>query len=332
MRTARRPYVFARFLALLMLTLHAVPAPAQSPAAPPASATPVATAPTTPTSPVQSIRNKLSAGDLLSAESIAEAWRALHGADSAWLAGYSWLARGAWMLGETAKARSYADSTRVYCAQRLAAGADLEKDGALETALGAAVEVKAQLLAHDRGRAAAAAYVRGEIANVKGPVSLLSRLHKRLDMLSLVGRPAPELVTEDHASAPVTTLAALRGKPVLLFVFNYGCGDCRGIAPLLEQIRKRHAAQGLQIVALTRWYDEPANRATEKAALDSVWAATYGGLGDTPVVISTASMLDYGGSSTPTFAFLDRAGVVRSYTPTRLTDAEFEKALAPILK
>lgn len=332
MRPARRPHAFTRRLALVMLALSAAPTWAQSPAAPPAPATPATTATATPSSPVQSIRNKLSAADLLSAESIAEAWRSLHGADSAWLAGYSWLARGALIFGETAKARLYADSTRAYCAQRLAAGADLEKDGFLETALGAAIEVKAQLLERARGRAAAADYVRDEIANVKGPVSLLSRLHKRLDMLSLVGRPAPELVVEDHAAAPTATLAALRGKPVLVFVFNYGCGDCRGMAPLLEQIRTRHAAQGLQVVALTRWYDEPANRAAEKAALDSVWATTYKGLGDTPVVISTASMLDYGGSSTPTFAFLDRAGVVRGYTPTRLTDAEFEKALAPILK
>ena len=67
-------------------------------------------------------------------------------------------------------------------------------------------------------------------------------------------------------------------------------------------------------------------------ALDSVWASLYKGMGSTPVVISTASMQRYGGSSTPTFVFIDRAGVVRGYTPTRLTAAEFERALAPILR
>ena len=40
----------------------------------------------------------------------------------------------------------------------------------------------------------------------------------------------------------------------------------------------------------------------------------------------------YGGSSTPTYVFVDRAGIVRGYTPTRLTETEFDRWLAPILK
>jgi len=48
--------------------------------------------------------------------------------------------------------------------------------------------------------------------------------------------------------------------------------------------------------------------------------------------LSTASMERYGGSSTPTFVFIDRAGVVREYTPTRLTEAEFDRALATIAR
>lgn len=39
-----------------------------------------------------------------------------------------------------------------------------------------------------------------------------------------------------------------------------------------------------------------------------------------------------GGSSTPTFVFVNRSGVVRGYTPTRLTDAELDRHLAPILR
>ena len=49
-----------------------------------------------------------------------------------------------------------------------------------------------------------------------------------------------------------------------------------------------------------------------------------------PIVISTASMERYGGSSTPTFVFIDRTGIVRWYTPTRLTEEALDQAIAKI--
>jgi thiol-disulfide isomerase/thioredoxin len=306
-------------------------AQAQAPPAAATSAPAVTSTSTVPPSPVTGIRNKLAAGDLLSAESIAEAWRVQHGADSPWLSGYAWLARGALMLGEPVKAKLYADSAYLYCKQRVAAGADLELDGPLETALGAAIEVKAQLIERTRGRAAATNFVRAEIAKLKGPASLLSRLQKRANMISLIGERAPELVFEEP-SANTPTLRSLIGRPVLLFLFNPTCGDCRAQEPTLEALRARHLKDGLQVIAVTRWYDEPKGRAAEKAVLDSVWATTYKGFDSTPVVVSTASMLRYGGSSTPTFVFIDRAGIVRGYTPTRLTEAEFERRVAAIMR
>jgi hypothetical protein len=40
----------------------------------------------------------------------------------------------------------------------------------------------------------------------------------------------------------------------------------------------------------------------------------------------------YGGSSTPTWVFVDRAGIVRGYVPYRLTEAEMDRALEKILR
>lgn len=65
--------------------------------------------------------------------------------------------------------------------------------------------------------------------------------------------------------------------------------------------------------------------------MDSVWTAVYSGVGAIPRVISTASMVAYGVSSTPTFAFIDRKGIVRRYTPTRLTEAELDRSIGEIL-
>jgi hypothetical protein len=86
-------------------------------------------------------------------------------------------------------------------------------------------------------------------------------------------------------------------------------------------------------VALTRYYEEDqADRVREKARVDSVWRAVYAGVGPASVPISTASMLRYGGSSTPTFVFVDRRGVVRGYTPTRLTEAALERRVQELLR
>jgi len=316
---------------------------AQSPTPPPTSAPPSpavssspspppAPTPAPPPGPVTGIRNKLSAGDLLSAESILEVHRAEKGEDAAYLSGLSWLARGALLVGDLEKAKRYTTDVRARCAGQIAHGADVKEDRALETALGAAIEVEAQLIDRRSGPRKAAEYLRGELAGISGPVALRSRLNKRINILTLAGSAAPELAIEDFIGDPPPTLASLKGKPVVLFLWAEWCGDCKAQHGTLARVRERHAAEGIQFVALTRYYDEEADRAAEKARVETVWKEVYADLGSMPVVLSTASMERYGGSSTPAFVFVDRAGVVREYTPTRLTDAELERALARITR
>jgi cytochrome c biogenesis protein CcmG, thiol:disulfide interchange protein DsbE len=328
MSPRRLSILAAIFLAAPTGALAQAPTPAVA-----APATATASAPTTsPPTPLNGIRNKLSAGDLLSAESILEVWRAQHGEDGQYLVGLSWLARGALLMDDLDKARLYVAEVRNRCADSLAHGVALDKNHDIEIALGAVIEVEAQRLSRVLGDAAAAAYLRGEIATHPGPpVAFRSRLYKRLNMLTMVGEPAPEIVAEDFVGAKPPTLASLRGKPVLLFLWAEGCGDCRAQEASLAKVKKRYAAQDLQVLAVTRYYDDPPLHATEKARVDSVWKAAYAEMGPTPIVLSTASMERYGVSSTPTFVFVDRQGIVRGYTPTRLTEPEFDKALAAIL-
>src|SRR5262245_23695655 len=140
------------------------PSPTTPPATPAVPATPATPAvPATPPSPVSGIRNKISAGDLLSAESILEVHREKHGENGPWLVGLSWLARGALLLGETDKARSYAADVRARCDRKRTPVDSLERDRDLETALGAALEVEAQLIQRARGDGPAADYLRSEI-------------------------------------------------------------------------------------------------------------------------------------------------------------------------
>lgn len=223
-------------------------------------------------------------------------------------------------------------SARAKVAAKLAAGDTLEKNHDLEIALGAAIEVEAQLLEREKGAKASADFLRAELQRLDGPVALRSRVHKRLSMLTLPGRPAAELVVDDFIAGAKPSLAGLRGKPVVLFLWANWCSDCRAQAGALARAQARHASKELQVVALTRYYDDLAKRPAERARVDSTWRADYPDLGRVTIVMSTESMEHYGGSSTPTFVFVDREGVVRGYTPTRLTDAELDRHLAPILR
>lgn len=328
----RRPlFSLAGFTVVAVLAaLPPAPARSQSPAAPPTAAAPPAPAtPAAPPTPVSGIRNKLAAADLLSAESILEVHREKHGEDAQWLAGLGWLARGALLLGDTAKARRYAAEVRRSSLKALDT-LGLEKNRDAEGPLGAAIEVEAQLIERQRGARAAAAFMRSEIAAHGGPPAFASRLHKRLNLLELVGQPAPEIASEGHLGDPPPTLASLRGKPVVMFVWAEWCGDCKAQAASLARVLEKHP--DVQALALTRWYDPDSLRARETARADSMWTAVYADVGPIPRVFSTASMIRYGGSSTPTFVFVDRRGLVRDYTPTRLTEAELERRIAAILR
>jgi cytochrome c biogenesis protein CcmG/thiol:disulfide interchange protein DsbE len=324
-----RPRAARVFVAVLLLSLVAAAAPAQAPA--PAATAP-AIAPTPPPSPVSGIRNKLSAGDLLSAESVLEVHREKNGEDGPWLQGLAWLARGAFLLGDMDKAERYAHQVRDECAKRLARGDTLARNHDLETALGAAIETDAQRLERTKGKKAAAEMVRAELARYTAPPTLLMRLHKRLAMLTLAGTPAPEWVTEDFVGETPPSLASLKGKPVVLFLWFEGCGDCKAQAASLGRALEKRKGTDLRCVAITRYYEDPPARAAEKARIDSVWTAVYAGVGPIPRVISTASMIAYGVSSTPTFVFIDRKGIVRRYTPTRLTEAELDRSLDAITR
>ena len=331
MTTTLHSFFPTTFLALVLASPLAL---AQTPAAGPDSVVgktvaATAAASATPPSPVSSIRNKLSAGDLLSAESVLEVHRDKHGEDGPYLVGLSWLARGALLVGEKDKARRYVTDVRARCDRKRANGDTLERDRDYETALGAAIEVEAQLLEKERGTKAAAAFVRSEIPKISGPVSLRSRLYKRLDLLTMVGDKAPALSPEDGIGEPPP---ALTGQPTLLFLWAEWCGDCKAQAASLAKARRVWEPKGVRVVAVTRFFEPDSNRVHEKARVDSVWKADYADLAGVPIVFSTASMERYGVSSTPTFAFIDRAGVVRRYTPTRLTGAELDRTLTSLVK
>ena len=325
-----------RFLTLaLAAALAAGVALAQNPAptAPTSPATSPATPPATPPGSrlLSVIRNKLSANDLRSAESAAEVYRDTQGDDGSYLLGLSWVARGALLTGEPDRATVYVADVRKRCDARMARGVRPEQDDSLEIALGAVIEVEAQLRARQKGKADALRFLQGEAERYPAPVTLAARIHKRMNMLDLEGKPAPAWVAEDHAGETPKTLAELRGRPVLVYVWDKGCGDCRAQGPTLCRVAAKYA--DLAIVPITRFAGKTAEEhERDKAKMDSVWTAEYAPLGKTSVVIGDAAAVAYGGSSTPTIVLVDRKGIVRRYTPTRLTERDLTSAIELALR
>jgi thiol-disulfide isomerase/thioredoxin len=64
---------------------------------------------------------------------------------------------------------------------------------------------------------------------------------------------APELPLLDAThwlNSPPLTLSALRGRPVLVEFWTFGCSNCRNTLPWLERTHARYAPQGLVIIAV----------------------------------------------------------------------------------
>jgi len=70
---------------------------------------------------------------------------------------------------------------------------------------------------------------------------------------SMPAQLAPELPRLDARhwlNSPPLSLAALRGRPVLIEFWTFGCSNCRNTLPWLERIHARYAPRGLTVIAV----------------------------------------------------------------------------------
>ncbi len=275
---------------------------------------------------VRIVRSKLSAGDLASGAAAAEDYKKKNGVDAEYLDAVGWLARGAEMLRQPELAADYVAELRREIHE--------EKEELLSP-LGAAIEVEGKLRAAREGRGAGLRFLEEEFARAKD-VSLRARICRCINVLSLEGQPAPDLSLSNFVGPQPSSLAALKGKPVLLFLWAHWCGDCKAQAESLARVTQKYRPQGLVVMAPTRTYgtgaqNKPATPAEEKTHIEKVWAEFYKGLEGVPILIDTETMVRYGVAATPTFVLIDRKGVVRFYSPTRLSEAELSRRIEAVL-
>jgi thiol-disulfide isomerase/thioredoxin len=229
----------------------------------------------------------------------------------------SWLARGLLEARQYEQADRYAGETRRLAVEMARKAGKISP--ALETALGAAIEVHAQALAARGERMAAMAFLKTELATYR-ETAIAPRIQKNINLLSMVGKPAPVLDVSHWLGPRPSSLAQLKGHPVLLFFWAHWCGDCKAEAPVLARIMAAYGSQGLVLIGPTQRYGYAAEGidATpeqETGYIDQVRRQYYQAIGTMPVPLAEGNFIEYGCSTTPTLVLLDRAGTVRFYHP-----------------
>jgi thiol-disulfide isomerase/thioredoxin len=275
---------------------------------------------------VQDVNARIARNDFAGAAASIQTYRRAHGPDADVLEAMSWVARAELARKNLAPAEKYAQETYQLAAAE-AKKHPLNKDpnSPLALALGASVEVEANVMAQRGDRAGAVSYLRGELAKFQ-TTSVQPRIQKNLNLLSLEGKPAPAL---QGATLPA-------GKTTLLFFWAHWCPDCKAEAAILRQLKSEFAARGFELIAPTQRYGYAANGddappAVEDRYIEEVRQKFYPGLIDGRLVINEQNFRVYGVSTTPTLVLVDRKGVVRMYHPGALPYPELRAQILAAL-
>jgi thiol-disulfide isomerase/thioredoxin len=284
---------------------------------------------------IKDVRDAIAQGQFERGEALIAEYRKASGITPEMLEALSWLGRGALAKKQYDQAERYARETYQLCVAELRKR-PLDQEKNLPIALGASIEVQAQVMAGRGARDQGVEYLKSELKKFYA-TSIRTRLQKNVHLLDLEGKPAPPLETKPYLGAAPPALAALRGKPVVLLFWAHWCGDCKYQAPLLAKLRAEFAPSGLTVLGPTQHYGyvargEEAAPDVETKYIDEVRKSAYGALEGMPVPLSEENFRSWGASTTPTLVFIDRQGKVVEYHPGKMTEAELRASLEKIVR
>lgn len=272
-------------------------------------------------------------GDLASASALVDQFRKQAGNTPEALEALSWIARGELSAGHLDEASKKAEEVKRLCETALV-NRKLDDEPHLPLALGAAYEVQAQALNENHQRTEAVRLLQSAVGKWRG-TSIVARLQKNVNVLTLEGKPMPFLRASEWIGAkPVSS--RLRGKVVLLFFWAHWCADCKAEAPILKQLSTEFQRKGLVMIGPTKLYgytaqDEHANAAEERAFIEKVYARFYSGIPNLQVPVGEMNFDRFGASTTPTIVLADRRGIVKLYHPGLMDEASLRAAIEPLV-
>ena len=258
-------------------------------------------------------------GDTAGARKVLKQYRDALGVTPEYIEGLSWVARGELGAKQYAAAEATAGEVRTLALSKLT-GRKLDAEPSLPMALGASIEVQAQAAKASGRRDQAVGFLRVEAEKWRG-TSIVARIRKNLNLLTLEGKPAPALETSKVVAGPAArSLDQHRGHPVLLFFWAHWCSDCKAQLAVVRQLQAKYGPKGLEVIAPTQHYGyvaggEDAPVDVETRYIQAVYQQFYASLGKVETPLSERNFESYGVSSTPTLALLDGRGIVRLYNP-----------------
>jgi thiol-disulfide isomerase/thioredoxin len=284
---------------------------------------------------VDYVRGMMAGGSPAAAQQGLDKYHAAKGITPEYILALSWIGRGE--LGRKnydAAEKNAAEVRKLALAELKRRKLDAEPQ--LPLALGASIEVEAQSLAAQNRRDEAVTFLNTELAQWQG-TSIHDRVQKNLNLLTLEGKPVPELeVSQYIGGRKALPLSAHRGHPVLIFMWAHWCSDCKNEIGIVQKLQAKYTPRGLVVVAPTQHYGyiaggQDAPRDVETKYIGQVFTKYYSGLGTVEIPLSERNFARFGVSTTPTMVLVDGKGIVRLYNPGNasyeLLSAKIETAL-----
>jgi thiol-disulfide isomerase/thioredoxin len=274
---------------------------------------------------IDGVRESIARNDLPRASEMIRSYRASKGVTPEAVEALSWMARAELAQKNLVQADKYAQETYKLSQDQLKTH-PLLRDPNLQIALGAAIEVEANVLVTRGQRADAVTYLNDQLKTYYA-TPIRPRIQKNLNVLSLEGKHAPAL---EHVAIPA-------GKPVMLFFWAHWCGDCKYEIPILARIKAEFVPKGLVFIAPTQKYGyvaagEDAPPEVELPYIEKVRQQYYEAIIDTPAPVSEENFSRYGASTVPTFVLIDRSGIVKMYHPGGLTYEELRPRVEALFR
>ncbi len=173
----------------------------------------------------------------------------------------------------------------------------------------------------------------GTLDQKRAATSGYLQVRDRAAQVGLIGEPAPEISVKDWIIGEPVALADLKGRVVLLEFWATWCKPCQEMFPKLNSLHDSQAANGLEVIAITRHYlayGGTAEAMNEELELIRSTVAKHGVKFRVGVAADERLQAVYGANGLPTAVLIDHRGIV-CYAGPGAEDKAFNIALQECL-